>query len=117
MNAYKHVVITFFHFIWRTPSHTPLLILPHPSPLSHSQISSLSPPILHSLIPLLLVLPSQAELFAQAAARFKNQAAALSAMGSSKQPSEEEASEANNRNRAISSSAISRAMADANAGR
>ena len=59
----------------------------------------------------------QAELFAQAAARFKNQAAALSGMNNAqKMASEEEANDANHRNRAISSSAITRAVADANAG-
>ena len=40
----------------------------------------------------------------------------MSGMGGPKQPSEEEASDANQRNRAISSSAITRAMSDANAG-
>ena len=74
---------------------------------------------------------AQAELFA----RFRNQAAAALAhggpgglgggpvgggaspgMGGGKQVSEEEAADANQRNRAISSSAISRAMSDANAG-
>ena len=38
-------------------------------------------------------------------------------MGGAKQVSEEEAADANQRNRAISSSAISRAMSDANAGK
>ena len=37
-------------------------------------------------------------------------------MGGGKQVSEEEAADANQRNRAISSSAISRAMSDANTG-
>ena len=74
---------------------------------------------------------TQAELFA----RFRNQAAAALAhggpggvgggpmgggaspgMGGGKQVSEEEAADANQRNRAISSSAISRAMSDANTG-
>eukprot|EP00731_Ephydatia_muelleri_P007333 Em0003g1581a len=60
---------------------------------------------------------NMAELFAQAAARFKNQAAALSGMNNAqKMASEEEANDANHRNRAISSSAITRAVADANAG-
>ena len=42
--------------------------------------------------------------------------AASPGMGGAKQVSEEEAADANQRNRAISSSAISRAMSDANAG-
>ena len=66
---------------------------------------------------------SQAELFA----RFRNQAAAALGGGGGgpspsmgdpvKQVSDEELADANQRNRAISSSAISRAMSDANAGK
>lgn len=64
-----------------------------------------------------MFLSLQAELFA----RFRNQAAAALGGGSpsmsgGKQVSDEEAADANQRNRAISSSAISRAMSDANAG-
>ena len=63
-------------------------------------------------------------MFAHAAARFRNQAAALSGMGGAGggdsgkplPPSEEEVSETNQRNKAISSSAITRAMADSQAG-
>ena len=65
-------------------------------------------------------------MLAQAAARFRNQAAAFSGMGpggpnergkpSPNHPSDEEVSETNQRNKAISSSAITRAMADAQAG-
>ena len=66
--------------------------------------------------------PTQAELFA----RFRNQAAAAlvggvggpspNMGGPVKQVSDEELADANQRNRAISSSAISRAMSDANNG-
>ena len=59
----------------------------------------------------------QAELFD----RFRQQAASNSAhmgpdSGGKPQPTEEEAADANQRNRAISSSAINRALADANSG-
>ena len=60
----------------------------------------------------------QADLFAKVAARFQGQAQALSGLGSTsnKIATDEEASDANQRNRAISSSAITRAMSDANSG-
>ena len=60
----------------------------------------------------------QADLFAKVAARFQGQTQSLTGLGStsSKITSDEEASDANQRNRAISSSAITRAMSDANSG-
>ena len=66
----------------------------------------------------------QAEMLAHAAARFRSQAAAFSNMGGGSSPndrgkslpSDEEVSETNQRNKAISSSAITRAMADGQAG-
>ena len=63
-------------------------------------------------------------MLAHAAARFRSQAAAFSNMGGGSShndrgkslPSDEEVSETNQRNKAISSSAITRAMADGQAG-
>ena len=83
--------------------------------LSSSSFLSLPPSLPPSL-------PAQAEVFAQAAARFRSQAAAFTNMGgggkpSPSRPSEEEVSETNQRNKAISSSAITRAMADAQTGK
>ena len=83
-----------------------------------------------NLLIYLSVCLSQAEMFAQAAARFRNQAAAFSNMGGGgrgrgggggkplppPRPSDEDISETNQRNKAISSSAITRAMADAQSG-
>ena len=54
----------------------------------------------------------KAELFAKAAAQFHHQNAAAV----KNRPTEEDIADANQRNRAISSSAISRAMSDANGG-
>ena len=63
-------------------------------------------------------------MLVQAAARFKNQNPSLGGHGSPgdrgkplpNHPSDEEISETNQRNKAISSSAITRAMSDAQAG-
>ena len=69
-------------------------------------------------------------MLAHAAARFRNQTAAFSTMGGGggraspadrgkslpNHPSDEEISETNQRNKAISSSAITRAMSDAQSG-
>jgi cleavage and polyadenylation specificity factor subunit 6/7 len=73
---------------------------------------------------------NMAEMLAHAAARFRSQTAAFSSMSASggraspgdrgkslpNHPSDEEISETNQRNKAISSSAITRAMSDAQAG-
>ena len=89
---------------------------------NHNIIFSLPPPSLPPSFSPSFPLPVQAEVFAQAAARFRNQAAAFTNMGgggkpSPSRPSEEEVSETNQRNKAISSSAITRAMADAQTGK
>ena len=73
----------------------------------------------------------KAEMLAHAAARFRSQAAAFTGLGGApagsgspndrsksllNHPSDEEVSETNQRNKAISSSAITRALSDAQAG-
>ena len=62
------------------------------------------------------VLVSQAELFAKAGVHFQQGQGVGGIHGNKTGPSDEETADTNQRNRAISSSAITRAMSDANAG-